>query len=140
MKPGDLLLALLANAAWAFNFLAGKVGVEQFQPLMFTALRFGLLLLALLPLLRWIPGRMGRIFEAVAQYESYTRAAEKLFMTQPAVSMQIKQLEEDSGLALFERQGKKTVSYTHLDVYKRQVRWLHRECVDGVRLNRVVSG
>lgn len=62
MKPGDLLLALLANAAWAFNFLAGKVGVEQFQPLMFTALRFGLLLLALLPLLRWIPGRMGRIF------------------------------------------------------------------------------
>lgn len=48
-----------------------------------------------------------RIFEAVALYESYTRAAEKLFMTQPAVSMQIKQLEEDSGLALFERQGKK---------------------------------
>lgn len=48
-----------------------------------------------------------RIFEAVAQYESYTRAAEKLFMTQPAVSMQIKQMEEESGLALFERQGKK---------------------------------
>jgi len=48
-----------------------------------------------------------RIFEAVAQYESYTRAAEKLFMTQPAVSMQIKQLEDDSGLELFERQGKK---------------------------------
>ncbi|MGB3919461.1 LysR family transcriptional regulator [Thiothrix litoralis] len=48
-----------------------------------------------------------RIFEAVAQYESYTRAAEKLFMTQPAVSMQIKQMEEHSGLALFERQGKK---------------------------------
>lgn len=48
-----------------------------------------------------------RIFEAVAQYESYTRAAEKLYMTQPAVSMQIKQMEEESGLALFERQGKK---------------------------------
>lgn len=48
-----------------------------------------------------------RVFEAVAQYESYTRAAEKLFMTQPAISMQIKQLEEDSGLALFERQGNK---------------------------------
>lgn len=51
--------------------------------------------------------RQIRIFEAVAQYESYTRAAEKLHMTQPAVSMQIKQLEEDSGLALFERQGKR---------------------------------
>lgn len=48
-----------------------------------------------------------RIFEAVAKYESYTRAAETLNMTQPAVSMQIKQLEDDSGLALFERQGKK---------------------------------
>lgn len=47
------------------------------------------------------------IFEAVAQHESYTRAAEKLHMTQPAVSMQIKQMEEDSGLSLFERQGKK---------------------------------
>ncbi len=48
-----------------------------------------------------------RTFEAVAKYESYTRAAEKLFMTQPAVSMQIKQLEDDTGLVLFERQGKK---------------------------------
>lgn len=51
--------------------------------------------------------RQIRIFEAVAQHQSYTRAAEKLHMTQPAVSMQIKQLEEDSGLALFERQGKR---------------------------------
>ena len=48
-----------------------------------------------------------RIFEVVAQCESYTRAAEKLYMTQPAVSMQIKQMEDESGLALFERQGKK---------------------------------
>ncbi len=62
MKPIDLLLALLANAVWAFNFVAGKAGVEHFQPFLFTALRFGLLLLALLPLLRWIPGRMGGIF------------------------------------------------------------------------------
>ena len=62
MKPGDLLLALLANTAWAFNFVAGKAGVEHFQPFLFTALRFGLLLLVLLPLLRWIPGRMGSIF------------------------------------------------------------------------------
>ena len=40
MKPGDLLLALLANAAWAFNFIAGKAGVTQFQPFLFTSLRF----------------------------------------------------------------------------------------------------
>ena len=52
------MLALLANIAWAFNFIAGKAGVTHFQPLLFTALRFAVLLLALLPFLRWIPGRM----------------------------------------------------------------------------------
>jgi len=58
MKPGDLLLALLANTAWAFNFIAGKAGVSHFQPFLFTALRFAVLLLVLLPFLRWLPGRM----------------------------------------------------------------------------------
>lgn len=50
-----------------------------------------------------------KIFEAVAETQSYTRAAEKLNMTQPAVSMQMKQLEETIGLNLFERQGRKIV-------------------------------
>ncbi len=53
--------------------------------------------------------RQLQIFEAVAQTQSYTRAAERLHMTQPAVSMQMKQLEETVGLDLFERQGKKIV-------------------------------
>jgi DNA-binding transcriptional LysR family regulator len=53
--------------------------------------------------------RQLQIFEAVAQTQSYTRAAERLFMTQPAVSMQMKQLEETIELDLFERQGKKIV-------------------------------
>lgn len=51
--------------------------------------------------------RQIQVFEAVAHFESYTRAAERLHMSQPAVSMQIKQLEEDTGLGLFERQGKR---------------------------------
>jgi len=46
------------------------------------------------------------IFEAVAEHQSYTRAAKALFLTQPAVSMQIKQLEEQIGLPLFERAGR----------------------------------
>jgi O-acetylserine/cysteine efflux transporter len=58
LKAGDLLLALLANAVWAFNFIAGKAGVVHFQPFLFTALRFAVLLVALLPFLRWMPGRM----------------------------------------------------------------------------------
>jgi len=46
------------------------------------------------------------IFEAVARYRNYTRAAKSLFLTQPAVSMQIKQLEETIGLPLLERTGR----------------------------------
>ena len=51
--------------------------------------------------------RQLKVFEAVARHSSYTRAAEELHLTQPAVSMQIKQLEENAGLALFEQLGKK---------------------------------
>ncbi len=47
------------------------------------------------------------VFESVARHLSFTRAAEELFLTQPAVSMQIKQLEENVGLPLFEQLGKK---------------------------------
>jgi DNA-binding transcriptional LysR family regulator len=51
--------------------------------------------------------RQMKVFEAVARLSSYTRAAEELHLTQPAVSMQIKQLEENTGLPLFEQLGKK---------------------------------
>lgn len=51
--------------------------------------------------------RQLKVFERVARRLSFTRAAEELFLTQPAVSMQIKQLEESIGLPLFERLGKK---------------------------------
>lgn len=56
--------------------------------------------------------RQLEVFEAVARFESYTRAAEKLHLSQPAVSMQIKQLEESVGLPLFEQIGKK-IHLTH---------------------------
>jgi DNA-binding transcriptional LysR family regulator len=51
--------------------------------------------------------RQLKIFEAVASHLSYTRASEALHLTQPAVSMQIKQLENTVGLPLFEQLGKK---------------------------------
>lgn len=47
------------------------------------------------------------VFEAVARLLSYSRAAEEMHLSQPAVSMQIKQLEENVGLPLFEQLGKK---------------------------------
>lgn len=54
----DLLLALLANFAWGFNFIAGKIGAAQFQPLFFTSIRFLFLLLIMLPWLKPAPGHM----------------------------------------------------------------------------------
>ena len=50
--------------------------------------------------------RQLHIFEAVARHLSYTRAAEELHLTQPAVFAQIKQLEDSVGLPLLERLGK----------------------------------
>ncbi len=48
-----------------------------------------------------------RLFESVARHGSYTRAAEELHLSQPAVSIQIKRLETQAGLPLLERIGKK---------------------------------
>lgn len=52
--------------------------------------------------------RQLKIFEAVARHLSFTRASEELHLTQPAVSMQIKQLEQAVGLPLLDQNGKKT--------------------------------
>lgn len=56
MSLSDLLLALLANFAWGFNFIAGKIGADQFQPLFFTSIRFAMLFILMLPWLKPAPG------------------------------------------------------------------------------------
>jgi len=50
-----------------------------------------------------------RIFLKVAENQSFTQAGEVLFLTQPAISLQIKTLEKDLGVSLFERTGKKVL-------------------------------
>jgi DNA-binding transcriptional LysR family regulator len=45
------------------------------------------------------------VFRAVAEQLSFRKAAEELYLTQPAVSLQIKALEEDLGIQLFDRTG-----------------------------------
>src|ERR1700722_8262448 len=45
------------------------------------------------------------VFRAVAHQLSFRKAAEELYLTQPAVSLQIKALEEDLGVQLFDRSG-----------------------------------
>jgi len=53
--------------------------------------------------------RQIRIFEAVATHLSFSRAAEQLSLTQPAVSMQVQQLQTELGLQLVCKTGKKSV-------------------------------
>ena len=47
-----------------------------------------------------------RTFLAVRKHLNYTRAAEEILLTQPAVSRQVRQLEEELGVRLFEQIGK----------------------------------
>lgn len=51
--------------------------------------------------------RQLKVFESVARHLNYTRAAEELHLTQPAVSTQVKLLEESLGVALLEQLGKR---------------------------------
>ena len=51
--------------------------------------------------------RQLEVFAVVARLLSYTRASRELHLSQPAVSMQIKQLEDNLGVNLFDQVGKK---------------------------------
>jgi DNA-binding transcriptional LysR family regulator len=48
-----------------------------------------------------------RVFQAVAQSRSFTRAAEVVHLTQPGISKHVRQMEEYFGTALFDRSGRK---------------------------------
>jgi LysR family glycine cleavage system transcriptional activator len=50
-----------------------------------------------------------KAFEAAARHESFTRAAEELFVTQGAVSHQVKALETELGVKLFNRERQRLV-------------------------------
>ena len=51
--------------------------------------------------------RQFQVFESAARHLSFSKAAKELHLSQPGVSMQIKQLEEAVGRPLFEQLGKK---------------------------------
>lgn len=60
-------------------------------------------------MIRHLSLRQLQIFIEATRHMSFARAAESLHLSQPAISMQIRQLEQATGLALFERVGKKLV-------------------------------
>lgn len=70
------------------------------------------------------------VFRAVAHQLSFRKAAEELYLTQPAVSLQIKALEEDVGVQLFDRSGSRvalTAAGTLLLSYAERVNGLLAE-------------
>src|SRR3984885_8010130 len=71
-----------------------------------------------------------KVFRTVAEHLSFRKAAEHLFITQPAVTLQIKALEEDLGVRLFDRRGNHiflTAQGTRLLGYAKQMEALVAE-------------
>jgi O-acetylserine/cysteine efflux transporter len=58
MAPQHLLFLIVICTIWGFNFVAAKVGVGELPPLLFSGLRFAILLVVLIPFLKPAPGRM----------------------------------------------------------------------------------
>ncbi len=74
--------------------------------------------------MRGVTIRQLQIFAVAAAHLSFVRTSEQLHLTQAAVSLQIKQLEELVGLELFERRGRKVVlteAGEHLTRYAQQI-------------------
>ncbi len=76
-----------------------------------------------------------RVFRSVAQHLSFTRAAEELFLSQPAVTQQIKALEDELGVPMFDRSGGRiqlTPAGRDLLPYAEKLRELAAEAVRAV--------
>jgi len=60
----DLALLIAMNLIWGMNLIASKVGVGEFPPVLFTALRFGAFGVLLIPVLKLHRGQMRYLFAA----------------------------------------------------------------------------
>ncbi|MCG5074306.1 LysR family transcriptional regulator [Paraburkholderia tagetis] len=87
--------------------------------------------------------RQLKVFETVARHLSFSRAAEELHLTQPAVSTQVRQLEDHAGLPLFEQLGKKiylTPAGTEMLHYSRTIIQQFHEVDEAMSQLKGVSG
>src|SRR5258708_3077872 len=74
-------------------------------------------------------------FAIVASERSFSRAAERLFRTQPAISIALRKLEEEIGAPLFDRSKKQpelTAAGEELLSYAQQLLNLRREAKDSI--------
>jgi len=83
-----------------------------------------------------------RVFLTVAEHEHITRASEELILSQPAVTKTIQHLEQEVGLELIERHGRR-IALTHaghvLHNYARRVFALEREMEEALSALRDVD-
>ena len=79
-----------------------------------------------------------RTFLQIAQKQSFSKAAEALGYSQAAVTVQIKQLEEELGIHLFDRLGKKTVLTHHGEIFYRDPWHRRRREKSCFRLHRAL--
>lgn len=88
--------------------------------------------------------RQLRIFVEVARCLSFSKAAEVLHLTPPAVTMQIKELESQIGMSLFDRQGRHVALSTvgeYMLVYAKRMLATLKDAEDAAaRLQRLESG
>jgi DNA-binding transcriptional LysR family regulator len=88
--------------------------------------------------------RQLQVFVQVARHLSFARAAEELHLTQPAVSMQVKELESAVGLPLFDRSGKRIALTTpgeYFLVHARRMLSALKDAADSMaRMKGVESG
>jgi DNA-binding transcriptional LysR family regulator len=93
--------------------------------------------------------RQLRVFSTVGRHLSFARAAEELHLSPPAVSMQIRDLEETLGLPLFDRRGKQVALTTggeYFLLHARRVLGSLKDAEDtiarlkGVRAGRIAFG
>jgi LysR family transcriptional regulator, low CO2-responsive transcriptional regulator len=86
--------------------------------------------------------RQMRVFSLVARHLSYTQAAREIHLTQPAISQQIRLLESQVGLPLFEQIGRKvhlTAAGTELLAYTNQALDLMRGAEEALAAMRGVK-
>lgn len=88
--------------------------------------------------------RQLRVFTEVARHLSFAKAARALHLTPPAVTMQVKDLEAQIGLALFERSGRQvslTTPGEYMLVYARKLLATLKDAEDAAaRLKQVEAG
>lgn len=61
MAPRHLFLMLIICLVWGFTFVAGKAGVSEMPPMLFTGLRYALLAVLLVPFLEIVEGKMPQV-------------------------------------------------------------------------------